>query len=80
MELIVYFLVGALLDILGTLDTQFVISKSPIKSAITSFVITIVWVFILSSIIVSPDKVVATICYALGGAVGSYFTVKRRRS
>ena len=80
MEFIVYFLVGALLDILGTIDTQCIIDKKPLKSAIISFVITMVWVFILSSIIVSPDKVIATICYALGGSVGAYFTVKRRRS
>lgn len=79
MEFITYFLVGVLLDVLGTIDTQCIIDKKPFKSAIISFMITMVWVFILSSIIVSSDKVIATISYALGGAVGSYFTVKRNR-
>lgn len=80
MELLLYFVVGALLDILATLDTQYVIDRKPLKSAIMSFTLTVIWVFILSSIILSPDKFWATISYALGGAIGSYFIVRRKRS
>lgn len=79
-ELIIYFIIGAILDILATLDTQAVIDIKPIKSSAISFTITILWVFALSSIVLSSEKAFATLAYALGGAIGSYFTVQRKRS
>lgn len=78
--IILYFVIGFVLDVLGTLDVQCVIDKKPIRSAVLAFIITLIYIFVLSQIILSPDMIENALSYALGGAVGSYFTVKRRRS
>ncbi len=80
MRLLIYFFVGFLVDILGTLDTQCVIRQKPFMSAIYSFLITISSVFIISRIVLSEEFIDLVLSYALGSAIGSALTIIYRKN
>jgi len=78
-QALLYFVIGLLQDVLGTLDTQAIIDIHPWKSAFISFIMTVLGVYVFAGIVLSDDMIGLTAAYALGGAVGSYYAVKRKR-
>lgn len=73
---IVYFIVGALLDILATLDVQAVARDKALRSASVSWLGTIIAYYIFYKIITGPDFFVGIIAYATGGFVGTIFIMR----
>ncbi len=80
MKLLIYFFVGFLIDVLGTLDTQAVIRQKPFISAVYSFVITLASVFVISRIVLSEEFLDLVLAYALGSAIGSALTIIYRKN
>ena len=78
MDLLLYFVAGFLLDMLATLDIQAVQKNQAYRSASVSFIGTVLSYWIFYSIIISPDFIEGLISYALGGAVGTILTMKRK--
>jgi hypothetical protein len=78
-QVILYFSVGFIFDVLATLDTQCVIDVKPLRSGFLSFTITLLSVLVISSITLSGEITLLALSYALGSASGSYLTIKRKR-
>jgi len=76
---ILYFAVGVVQDLLITSYYQAIAKQFPAKSAVLSFVVTLVNLSVLYGIINGIQDQVATIIlvYALGCGVGTYIIVKR---
>lgn len=77
MQILYYFLIGAILDILGTLDVQAVQKRKPLMSGIVSFIGSVISILIGTFIAVDFVQtgntwlMVAQICsYSLGGSIG----------
>lgn len=73
MQILYYFLIGAILDILGTLDTQAVVKRKPILSGIVSFIGTVVGTLIIVDFAQNGDwwLTVSYIgAYGIGGSIG----------
>ena len=72
---LVYLLVGFAYDILITMYYQMIIEQKAIMAGIISFIITVVQVFIIYWLILSPDMISNSVAYAVGCAVGTALTV-----
>lgn len=75
--LVFYFAVGALLDILGVVDVKAIQHGQAGRSAIVSFVLTVISYVCFYFIIQSPQALIEILFYALGGAVGAYYIIKK---
>ena len=73
-----YFIIGALLDILGTIDIKAVQNGRAFKSAFVSFVNTVISYVVFYYIIQSPQYLLEIFFFALGGSVGAYIIIKRK--
>ena len=71
-----YFVIGALLDILGTIDVKAVQNGKAGRSAIVSFLNTMISYILFYYIIQSPEYLMEIFFFALGGSVGAYFIIK----
>ncbi len=76
LELIIYFLVGCVLDIIITAYYQNIIKKHAFSSAFLSFTITLANLFVFSRIILGGGFWQQTIAFALGCALGTWLTVR----
>ena len=74
------FIVGFVLDVFGTLDTQAVFKKQALRSFFYSLILTLIAYTIFADILLYSDNVwdmrFNVLIYALGGATGGYFTIK----
>lgn len=77
MSYIIYFLIGALLDILSVIDLKAVQHNKAFKSAFVSFLSTMIGYYVYAEIIKAPEYVWELFAYALGGSVGAYLIIKR---
>jgi uncharacterized protein YebE (UPF0316 family) len=75
MKLLLYFIIGAVLDILATIDVIAVQDRSALLSSTVSFVLTMVSYAVFWKIMESPDRWSQLIVYALGGSVGAYLVI-----
>lgn len=75
---IVYFIIGAIQDILGTIDVKAVQNNQALRSAIVSWINTILSWVAFYYIIQSPEFMIEILAYATGGAVGAYYIIKHR--
>jgi len=71
-------MIGAIQDILGTLDVKAVQNDKALKSAIVSWINTILSWVAFYYIIQSPDYLVEILAYATGGAFGAYYIIKKK--
>lgn len=77
LPLVIYFLVGGLLDILSIIDLKAVQHNQAFKSASVTTISTIISYLIFYIIIQSPQAINEIIAYALGGGVGAYIIIKK---
>lgn len=75
--LLFYFFVGALLDILGVVDIKAIQHNQAGKSAVVSFIITVISYVCFYFIITSPDAIMEILFYAAGGGAGAYYIIKK---
>lgn len=73
-----YFIVGALLDILGTIDIKAVQNGKALRSASVSFLNTMVSYTMFYYIIQSPQYLLEIIAFSLGGSIGAYYIIKNK--
>lgn len=78
--LIGYFLLGALLDVLATIDVIAVQKRDAAKSALVSFILTVVSYVAFYYIMNSPEYLMEILFYSLGGSTGAYIIIKRTKS
>jgi len=81
-KLILYFLIGAFLDILGVIDFKATQHNKAFKAATVGFIGEIlgylVVFYIISFNLSNPVQAIIEIfSYCLGGAVGAYITIKK---
>lgn len=74
----IYFIIGALLDILGTIDIKAVQNGKALRSASVSFANTMISYIMFYYIIQSPQYLLEIIAFSLGGSVGAYFIIKKK--
>lgn len=77
--LIIYFLVGILQDLLGTLNIRFIALHKLWPAVISSFLTVVVAMLVLYNILSDFDSqrsIPAIIAYAAGIAVGTFFAMK----
>lgn len=74
----VYFVVGALLDILGTIDIKAVQNGKALRSASVSFLNTMLSYIMFYYIIQSPQYLLEITAFSLGGSVGAYYIIKNK--
>lgn len=77
--LIGYYCLGALLDVLATIDVIAVQKRKAAKSATVSFISTVVSYVAFYWIMNSPEYLTEIMFYALGGSIGAYFIIKRTK-
>lgn len=75
---LLYFVIGALLDILGTIDIKAVQNGQALKSASVSFLNTMISYVMFYYIIQSPQYLLEITAFALGGSIGAYFIIKKK--
>lgn len=78
--LIIYFIIGAILDILSIVDFKAVQHFNALRSALVSFIASLLSWACFYYIITSPEVLSGIIAYSLGGAVGTYALLKSKRS
>lgn len=76
-KLILYFIIGALLDILATIDVRAIQKGQAAKSSIVSFINTMISYLVFYYILRSPEYLFETFAFALGGSVGAYYIIKK---
>ena len=76
--LIFYFIIGAVLDILGTIDIKAVQNGKAMRSASVSFANTVISYVMFYYIIQSPQYLLEIISFALGGSIGAYYIIKKK--
>lgn len=74
-ELLVYLLVGFLQDIIIAWFYLQVSEKKPLSSSVLAFVNTVINCIVVYSLVLSPDFIWNVMCYAIGGALGTFLTV-----
>lgn len=86
MQILYYFLIGAILDILGTLDTMAVLKHKPVMSGIVSFIGTLIGTLIIVDFAQNEDLLMTILyvsAYGIGGSVGGssmiYLDIKNRK-
>lgn len=75
---VIYFLIGAALDILGTLDVKAVQNGKALRSATVSWINTIISYISFYYIIQSPEYLLEIVCFATGGSLGAYWVIKTK--
>ena len=75
--LFLYFFVGALLDILSVIDFKAVQYRQAFKSAVVTFISTMVSTYCFYYIVKEPDALLEITMYALGGSVGTYYLLTK---
>lgn len=78
-KLLLYFFIGALLDILATIDVRAIQEGKALKSSFVSFVNTMISYLVFYYIITSPEYVIEIISFAFGGSVGAYYIIRYYR-
>jgi hypothetical protein len=73
----IYFVSGALLDILATIDIKAVQNRKAFRSSFVTFLNTIISYILFYYIIQSPEYLLEIISFASGGAVGAYVIIKK---
>lgn len=73
-----YFIAGAILDILGTIDVKSVQNGWALKSSIVSFLNTMISYLLFYYIIQSPEYILEIISFALGGSIGAFMIIKKK--
>ena len=79
MILLLYVIVGIVLDIIITRYTQAIMQKEAINSGLLSFIITIVNVFIYKYIILSTEFMQGAIAFAIGCGIGTILMVNKNK-
>lgn len=74
----IYFIIGALLDVLGTIDIKAVQNGKAMRSASVSFANTMISYIMFYYIIQSPQYLLEIISFSLGGSVGAYYVIKNK--
>ena len=78
---IIYFIVGAMQDILGTIDVKAVQNNKAFRSSVVSWLNTVLsWIafyYIMSDPNIDED-IIVILAYATGGAVGAYYIIKHK--
>ena len=77
--LLIYFFAGVLQDFVFTLNLRFVNKEKIFPAVITSFLITLISLFVLYNILTRLDSqrtLLAIITYAAGIATGTYLAMK----
>lgn len=69
-------MIGALIDILATIDIKAVQYGMAGRSAVVTFVNTVLSYTVFYYIITSPEYMAEIIAFALGGAIGAYFIIR----
>lgn len=75
---LIYFGIGAVLDILGTIDVKAVQNGKALRSATMSWINTIISYISFYYIIQSPEYLLEIVSFATGGAVGAYWIIKTK--
>jgi len=75
----IYFIIGATLDILGTIDVKAVQNGKAFRSASVSWINTIISYVSFYYIIQSPEYFLEILSFATGGAIGAYWIIKTKR-
>jgi len=73
---LLYFIVGVVGDILITLYYLAITDRRAAMAAFWSFIITMVQVFVLYKLVLSEEFILGLSAYAVGAAVGTYYTIK----
>lgn len=76
MRLVLYFMIGAVIDILATIDVKAVQHGKAGRSAVVTFINTVISYTVFYHIITSPEYMTEIIAFALGGAIGAYFIIR----
>lgn len=74
---LLYFFIGALLDILSVIDLKAVQFKQAFRSAVVTFVSTMVSTYTYIYVAREPNSHAEVFAYALGGAVGTYYLLTK---
>jgi len=84
MKLILYFIAGALLDVLGIIDFKATQHNQAFKAAGVGFASEVIGFIIFYMIITTPGNadnpekaILEILAYCLGGAVGAYYMIKK---
>jgi hypothetical protein len=73
---LLFFVIGLAEDFIVSLYYRAISKKQAFRSAVISFVHTLVAIFVVASII-KGDSLLLLVCYAMGGFVGTYLGVKQ---
>ena len=73
-----YFVFGAILDILGTIDVKAVQTGQALKSSFVSFLNTMISYLLFYYIIQSPEYLLEITSFAIGGSIGAYIVIKNK--
>ena len=76
MKLVLYFMIGAVIDVLATIDIKAVQHGKAGRSAIVTFINTVISYTVFYYIVTSPEYMTEIIAFALGGAIGAYFIIR----
>ena len=74
----IYFIIGAMLDILGTIDVKAVQNGQALKSSFVSFINTMLSYISFYYIITSPEYLTEITFFAFGGSIGAYYVIKKK--
>ena len=69
-------MIGAMLDILATIDVKAIQHGRALRSATVSFINTMISYLVFYHIITSPEYFMEIIAFSLGGAIGAYFIIR----
>lgn len=74
-----YFAIGVLLDVIITRYTQAIQENKALLTAVLSFIITLLNIFVFGLIILGNDFIEESIAFAFGCAIGSGLTVRYKK-
>lgn len=75
--LVVYFIVGLLLDVFSVIDLKAVQFKQAFRSAAISFISTMLSTYCYYYLIREPNAIMEIVSYALGGSIGTYYLLTK---
>lgn len=75
--LLLYFIVGLVLDVFSIIDLKAVQFKQAFKSAVVSFTSTMVSTYCYYYLIREPDAFLEILMFSLGGSVGTYYLLTK---
>lgn len=75
--LLLYFIVGLVLDVFSIIDLKAVQFKQAFRSALVSFTSTMVSTYCYYYLIREPDAFLEIVAFSLGGSIGTYYLLTK---